>query len=335
MTIERRIAGTDAADGRAGTPAPPLAPSRSGTGPGEPRGPDDAAGSRARAVPPVRLHWWREALVALAFYGVYSGIRNLFGSASVSPGRALDNARHVIRIERAVGLFHEESVQDLFLHWRPFIRFWNIFYGSLHFVVTIAVLIVLFRRFPERYRRWRNTLACTTGLALVGFSTFPLMPPRLLGECATAYGACLPHYGFVDTLARIGGLWSFDSGTMQSISNQYAAMPSLHFAWSSWCALALVPVLRNRAAKVALMIYPWATLFAIVVTANHYWLDAAGGAVVLGVGWVLGGLLLRVADRFHARRHLRFDHQRPAHADGPAPDGPTPGPGGPAVPSSV
>ncbi|HZQ85031.1 MAG TPA: phosphatase PAP2 family protein, partial [Acidimicrobiales bacterium] len=86
------------------------------------------------------------------------------------------------------------------------------------------------------------------------------------------------------------GLWSFDSGTMQKISNQYAAMPSLHFAWSSWSALVLLPGVRKSWLRVLLVIYPFATLFAIVVTANHYWLDAAGGAFVLTVGYSIARL---------------------------------------------
>jgi hypothetical protein len=228
--------------------------------------------------PTYRLRWWQELLYVLAFYGVYSLIRNQFGSAAVSVSAALGHARDVIHIERAVGLFHEESIQQWFLGWRSFIQFWNLFYGTFHFVVTAGCIIWLFRRFPDKYVRWRTTLACTTALALIGFSLFPLLPPRLL-----------PHsYGFVDTLQRYGGLWSFDSGAMSKVSNQYAAMPSLHFAWSSWCACVIVPRARRTWVKVLAATYPFFTLFAIVVTANHYWLDAAGGAVILAVGSLMG-----------------------------------------------
>jgi hypothetical protein len=107
------------------------------------------------------------------------------------------------------------------------------------------------------------------------------MPPRLLPDCG-AYGACLGQYAYVDTLADVGGLWSFDSGTMQSISNQYAAMPSLHFAWALWSFLALRRRLTHTWSRVAITLYPWLTLWVIVVTANHFWLDALGGAVVFG-----------------------------------------------------
>jgi hypothetical protein len=267
-------------------------------------------GAKDRAAPTVpftrpRLRWWFEILLVLTFYGVYSSIRNVFGSAAVGPDRALDNARHVIDIERAVGLFHEESIQQAFIDWSGFIRFWNIFYGTFHFIVTIFALLWLFVRFPLRYEKYRNVLLSTTALALIGFSLFPLMPPRLLGDCVTQYGGCEGGYDFVDTLRRVGGLWSFDSGAMSDLSNQYAAMPSLHFAWSMWCCIALVPTFRSRIVRALLVIYPWVTLFAIVVTANHYWLDALGGAWVLLVGYALGVLLTRGCMRWRATRARR------------------------------
>jgi hypothetical protein len=110
---------------------------------------DSAAAEPAASTRP-HLRWWLEVLFVLAFYGVYSGIRNLFGSAAVSPHEALDNAKHVINIERALGLFHEESIQHAFLGWHWFIRFWNIFYGTFHFIVTIAAMLLLYRRLPLR-----------------------------------------------------------------------------------------------------------------------------------------------------------------------------------------
>ena len=230
------------------------------------------------SIRPTHLRWWKELGYIVAFYGVYSAIRNLFGSARVSPDTARDHADLIIDIERSIGTYYEETIQQWFLDDRWFIQFWNLFYGTFHFAVTAFCIVWLFRRFPERYVKYRTTLACTTALALIGFATFPLMPPRLMPA----------SYGFVDTLATYGGLWSFDSGAMQKVSNQYAAMPSLHFAWSTWCAMVLVPTLRNPVLRVFAAIYPAMTLFAIVVTGNHWWLDAAGGAAILLVGWWMG-----------------------------------------------
>ena len=231
-----------------------------------------------------RLYWWREVLYVLAFYGVYTLVRNK-GLRASGKLQAFHNAKRVIRAEQLLWLYHEHRIQQAFLSWRSFIGFWNVFYGTAHFVVTVFALVYMFRKMAGRYPLWRNTLACTTGLALIGFAFFPLMPPRLL---ATVPGT---HYGFVDTLDVVRVFWSFDSGAMQKISNQYAAMPSLHFGWSSWCACVLVPAIRPRWGKVLMAAYPFITLFGIVVTANHFILDAVGGAAVLGCGFLLGRVI--------------------------------------------
>ena len=227
------------------------------------------------------LRWWREVLLVLVFYGIYSWVRNQFGSAGspvASYNEAYDHALEIIDLQKSVGLFHEETIQEWFLGWRWFIQFWNLFYGTFHFVVTAGCIVWLFRRFPERYIRWRTALVATTALALIGFAFYPLLPPRLLPD----------RFGFEDTLRTYGGLWSFDSGAMSKISNQYAAMPSLHFAWSTWCACVLVPTVKRTWIRLLAAAYPLLTVFAIVVTANHYWLDAVGGAVILALGTAFG-----------------------------------------------
>ena len=274
------------------------------------------AGSPTAATPvrAHRLHWWKETAIVVSFYVVYSWIRNRFGSNTLAEGgipeHAFHNAERIIRAERLVGLFHEESVQELFLSQRWFIQFWNVYYGTAHFIVTLAVFVVLFFKRADVFPQWRNTLAAMTALALLGFAFFPLMPPRLLDQPCPSLaaplefgGACIPSglrggrsqvydgengFGFVDTLSVYGGPWRFDSERVASISNQYAAMPSLHIGWSTWCALATWPLLRRRRAKLAVLAYPLATLFCIVVTANHYWLDGVGGLVVFAVGAVIG-----------------------------------------------
>jgi len=242
---------------------------------------------------------WREVVLVLGFYGLYTLVRGQFGSAATSPEHALRNAQTVIGIETHLGLYNELALQQFFLQWPWVIRAFNIFYGTFHFVVPIAVLVVLYRVRPARYRRWRDSLAATTALALIGFSLFPLMPPRLLCECALGSGT---DSGFVDTLSQYGGLWSFGSHGVGAVSNQYAAMPSLHFAWALWCACAVYPLVRSRWARAAIISFPLVTLLVIVVTANHFWLDALGGAVVLGAGHLLSRVLeVALAGRRHAR----------------------------------
>ena len=266
---------------------------------------------RHRHRPDYGLRWWREVLYIAVFYVVYSVIRNTQGSAAVSEAHALNNALQIVDLERAMRIYWEEGIQQAFLGWRYFIEFWNVFYGTFHFVVTVFALVLLFRRFPERYRRWRNTLAAATAVALLGFALYPLMPPRLMPV----------DFGFVDTLRVYGSPWSFDSGTMSKISNQYAAMPSLHFAWAVWCACVLVPALRARWAKALVVAYPACTLFAIVVTANHFVLDAAGGVLALAVGAAIGFPLATRIERGRFPRPLLT----------PAPDEPAQDESGPAL----
>ncbi len=256
------------------------------------------------------LRWYQEVAIIGAFYGLYSMSRNLFGSNAVSPGLALDNAEWVIRAERLLGSYFEPGLQQFFLDWGGgFLRIWNLFYGTLHFVITAGVFIWLFRRHPDRYPRWRNALGATTALALVGFSLFPLMPPRLLAAGGPYGGRAADHAGqYVDTLDRYPALWSFNSDTMQSVSNQYAAMPSLHVGWALWCVCALFPLLRTRWSRALYLLYVPATVFTIVVTANHYWLDALGGAVVFATGQAIAG-------RIEAFKQLRL--RNPLAVDGP------------------
>ena len=251
----------------------------------------EPANQQAQVRGPI-LRWWKEVLYTVLFYGIYTFVRNTQGSARVGSVHAFNNAKDIIRLEKVLGLYHEKTVQNWFLGARRFMQFCNVFYGTAHFLVTFGALIWCFRTYPRRYSAMRNTLACTTGLALIGFATFPLLPPRLLG----------PEYGFVDSLATIGGgLWSFDSGAMAKVSNQYAAMPSLHFAWSLWCVIVLWPVARSWRSKAVLVGHPLFTTFSIVVTANHFILDAAGGAVALACGAFLGYSINAVWERRRMR----------------------------------
>jgi hypothetical protein len=228
------------------------------------------------------LYWWAEIAMILIFYVVYSTIRNLNGGGSDIPPHAFDHAHQIMDLERSLGLLHEETLQDWAMHFRPLILFANYFYGSFHFIVTIAAGIFLYRRWSDDYPRYRNMLAVTTALALIGFSLYPLAPPRMF-----------PTLGFVDTLANDPAFWSFNSGGMQSVSNQFAAMPSVHIAWATWCALVFYPRVKHAWAKALAVAYPILTLVVIVITANHFVLDAVGGWLILAVGWLVSGLITR------------------------------------------
>jgi hypothetical protein len=269
---------------------------------------------------PRRLRWWVEVLYGVGVYLVYSVVRNRFGSASGDPGPAFGHALDVIRIERDLHLFFEAHVQRWYLDLpgHGLIRAWNVYYGIAHFLVTLGALVWLFRRDQERYPLWRNTLAITTCLAVVGFAAYSLMPPRLLDD-AGEYGGCQVYahtehptpeqcdrFGFVDTVDRYGGWISFGNDGYKDVSNQYAAMPSMHIGWSTWCALVLVPLLRRRWAKVLAALYPVLTLTCIVLTANHYWIDGVGGLVCLSAGFGIARLI--------AQRRARSREISPAPA---------------------
>lgn len=232
-----------------------------------------------------RLYWWVELIAAAVFYEVYSFVRNLHHS---TPAEARANALDIIRWERALGMFHEQAVQAWADGWHAGIVAANYFYGSLHFIVTVGVMIFLYRKWTDDYPLWRNTLAIGTALALIGFAFFPLAPPRMF-DGSTFH----MNLGFIDTLAKDPAFWSFNEGAMKKISNQFAAMPSVHCAWAGWCACALVPRLRYGWAKALAILYPVCTVTVIVVTANHWFLDAVGGFFVLAVGYGLARVVTK------------------------------------------
>ena len=183
----------------------------------------------------------------------------------------------------------------------------NYIYGSLHFIVTAGAVIYLYRRWPGDYPRWRNTLALTTVLALIGFVFLVPMPPRLL------YTAGDGSYGFVDTLARYPTFWSFDSGAISTRSptstppcpaSISAGRCSAPRRWRHGCGTA-APGWPPAS-------HPGRALAAIVVTGNHFFLDAAGGAVVFLAGYGL-------ARRFTRPRPVLTDEPPPDAADGEGP----------------
>ncbi len=253
------------------------------------------------AVRPPRYGWVRETAIVIGFYYVYQTIRSLADHGGVT-NRAYGNARRLVGWEQNLRIFHEQAIQQAFLGARWFIKALNIYYGTLHFLITVGLLVWMYRKRHHAYRHMRNLLGLTTTLALIGYWAFPLAPPRLYkcndnipvpGPDGYSIGKC-----FVDTLNKFGGLWSYHSPVAKAVANQYAAMPSLHFAWAVWCGIVLYRYARTRTARVLGLLYPVITLFAIVVTGNHYFLDALGGAIIIGLGaWLLGMLERRRSQR--------------------------------------
>jgi hypothetical protein len=218
----------------------------------------------------------------IGLYGLYSAIRDAHGSSTVATqyNRALANGRSLLTLEQHLHIAWERPVQVAALHAYWLVRVANIFYGSAHFIVTAAVLVWLYRWDKVRYRKWRTILVIGTGLALVGFTLFPVLPPRLLP----------PQYGFMDTLHRLGGLWSFNSGVVERISDPFAAMPSLHLCWATWCTAVVLPRLHRRSLRVMAVSYPVITSLVVVATGNHYLLDLVAGVACLGAALALASV---------------------------------------------
>ncbi|MFE7545916.1 phosphatase PAP2 family protein [Streptomyces platensis] len=225
--------------------------------------------ARLRAPRSPRL--WFEILLIAVSYWTYSVVRNAVPEQKI---QALKNADWVWQAEHFLGIAVERTVNHAVNSVTWLIVTMNYYYATLHFVVTIGVLIWLYRWHPGRYAAARLALFTTTGLALIGYYLYPLAPPRLM-----------PDGGFVDTLVHHGTWGSMASGNLAAMSNQYAAMPSMHIGWSLWCGITIALLAKPLWCRILGLLYPATTLLVIVSTANHFWLDALGGVLCLSLGF--------------------------------------------------
>ncbi|MEU4036562.1 phosphatase PAP2 family protein [Streptomyces collinus] len=244
-------------------------------------------------APRTRLRWWTELPLILLVYGCYTAGR-LLARGDVSS--AVDHGLAILRFEKALHLNAENPLNRLFTR-EPWLGvpadFW---YASLHYVVTPAVLVWLFRARAEHYRAARTWLMTSTFFGLIGFTLLPTCPPRLLSA----------GHGFVDTMAHYSsyGWWGGEASAprgMGGMTNQYAAMPSLHVGWALWCGIMLWRFGGTRLTKVCAVAYPLLTAVVVMGTANHYFLDAVAGVAVMGVGLLLAPRVTRGADLLRAR----------------------------------
>ena len=233
-------------------------------------------GRLARLRSPRTPRLWFEVLLIAVSYWTYSMIRN---AVPEQKAKALKNADWIWQAEHSLGIAVERTVNHAVDSVTWLIVSMNYYYATLHFIVTIGVLVWLYRWHPGRYAAARLALFATTGVALIGYYFFPLAPPRLM-----AGG------GFVDTLVDHGTWGSMASGNLASMSNQYAAMPSMHIGWSLWCGITIALLARPLWARALGLLYPTVTLLVIVSTANHFWLDALGGVACLSVGFAVASV---------------------------------------------
>ncbi|MFE9880259.1 bifunctional glycosyltransferase 87/phosphatase PAP2 family protein [Streptomyces sp. NPDC005784] len=223
-----------------------------------------------------------ELLLIRVGYSAYASVRLAVTGGSNADGRAAaeHHGGQILAVERFLRLDIERGVNHAVVK-VPFLRdFFDFYYQSFHFGVPLTILAVLYVRRPADYRWARSALGFTTLLALVGFWLYPLAPPRLM-----------PGLGVIDTVHGAQDFSKPDYGTLTELTNQYAAMPSLHFGWSLWCGVVIAVLAPRWWMKALGLLHPFFTVSAIVATGNHWVLDAVGGAAVVAAGFGLTHLL--------------------------------------------
>ncbi len=224
--------------------------------------------------------------VVLGAFGVYEAAR-----LAMEPNwaQAFANARRIASLERVAGLAWEQPLQRAFLALPDLVSALNVFYFVGHFLFTALFFLWLYRRSREGFRVFRDGFLTATAIAVVIHWLFPTAPPRLAGV------------GLEDTLLVLSGI-DIGSPTSSALSNPVAAVPSLHAAYALGVGLGLVRFARSSLVRVGGALYAPLVVLTIVVTGNHFVLDAIAGMAVLGLGFALAAW---------ARRHPE-KHEAPA-----------------------
>jgi len=260
-----------------------------------------AALARRRSGSPrlaVTAVFAREAGMLLGLFALWT----YAGSKSeVSLAEALRRAAWIWHAERDIGLPSEQALQQAFLPHPLLVEALNWYYAVLHFPVLIGCLVWLSARHRGEYWRVRTLVLLFTAVSLL-VQFIPVAPPRML-----------PLTRMTDTgLAYGQSVYGAHAGID---ADQLSAMPSIHIGWALLVALVVVATARTRWRWLALA-YPALTTLAVVVTANHFWLDGIAAAVLLalaiGVQRAAGPAYRALAG---AARRSRL---APAAADGPA-----------------
>ena len=221
------------------------------------------------------------AIQFLLFFAAYNAYQVVRGISDSGRETAFANAERLIDLERATGTFFEPGFQQALLDQSWLIDAANFMYMNSHFVITTGFLAWLYLFRNEHFYFVRNMFMVAMGLGLVGYTVFPTAPPRLI-----------PGEGFTDTIAAFTGV-AQDSKTVSLLVNQYAAVPSMHIAFSLIIAVPAMALCRHPVARAIWSAYPLLVFFVIVVTGNHFWLDAAAGAAVACVAAVAARQLAR------------------------------------------
>ena len=225
----------------------------------------------------------QETSLVLALFSLWQ----FAGSFSVmGPGGALGRGRWIWHLERVMYLPSETSVQRLFLPHPVIVQAFNLYYDVLHFPVLIACLIWLWVRHRASYIRMRTTLAVLTAVCLL-IQLVPVAPPRMLPATGLVDTAVLYHQSVYQTHPGFN-------------PDQLSAMPSVHVGWAILVAIMVITTARSRWRWVVAG-YPVATALAVVVTANHYWLDGIVAGLLLVLVLLVQHAIGRLAARYAAR----------------------------------
>lgn len=217
----------------------------------------------------------RELALVVALYAAYSATRFVVGG---DWGAARHHALDILEVERFLHIDVEHAINHWVTPLTPVTVFSAYWYATMHFIVTWTVLVILYVRRPTLYRPARTALFAATFIALLGYMFYPTAPPRLTA-------------GYIDTVAATSqyGWWPSAAEQAQNastVTNQVAAMPSMHVGWALWVSVVLACLARRRWLKVLAFGYVTMTTAVVVLTANHWLLDAvAGGALVLACWW--------------------------------------------------
>lgn len=208
--------------------------------------------------------------VVLSAFAAYEAARH---AMEPNWSLAFANARRVETLEQVLGVAWEQSLQRAFLAIPDLIPALNIFYFVGHFVFTAIFFVWLYRRSWDGFRSFRDAFLIATAISVVVHYLFPTAPPRLAGV------------GLEDTLLIFSGI-DIGSPTSAAYSNPVAAVPSLHAAYALGVGIGVVRYARSSLVRVAGALYPPLVLLTIVVTGNHFVLDAVAGIAVIGAGFL-------------------------------------------------
>ncbi len=220
------------------------------------------------------------AFVAFAA-AVYGGVRAV---TEGSVAQAVANAELIDRVERSLGIAWEDAAQALITDSATLVALANWIYIWGHWPVIIITAVLLYRHRRGHYRMLRNAMIASGLIGFIFFAAMPTAPPRLAG------------LGLSDTVAEQSH--SYRALQPPSLTNQYAAMPSLHFGWNLLVGFILFSAFAGIAVRVFSVCMPMAMGFAVIATANHFVLD-----VVVGMLVVVAGLSIAIAIERH-RYHV-------------------------------